>query len=161
MSEIIANTITKHVKLKAVIEEGQEALAIVSKRGNEHQHLHIMNLEEAREWLTQCLVALNVANSPPPQPKKEKGSVQVKLVGTLPKDSPADYDFEQKCKEADVGEGYYIRVGGMQVMVSSIRPSQFFDRVHVTVVNGDGAVVEMLPTWEALRDARLEQKGML
>jgi len=162
MSEIQAITLPKHVNLKAVIEDGQGTITFISKRGNEHPCLHIMELAEGREFLTQCLVALNVANSPEPsKPKKEKGSVQVKLVGTLPKPDPADMAFEEKCKEVDVEVGFYIRdvPGGLdrQWLVQSIRPCQMHGRVQLTVKGPNGDYQEILPTWQGLAEMRRAQ----
>jgi len=157
MSEIQAIPLTKHVNLKAVIEDGQGTITFISKRGNEHPCLHIMELAEGREFLTQCLVALNVANSPEPQPKKEKGSVQVKLVGTLPKDTQEPVDeFKRMLQETGIQAGDTILMDGKPHTITSIRPSQMPNRVHVTL----GWATEVLPTWESLVEMKkLEERG--
>lgn len=232
MSEIQAITLPKHVNLKAVIEDGQGTITFISKRGNEHPCLHIMELAEGREFLTQCLVALNVANSPEPQPKKENvakddwsqqdikrfldttsediinandkeyleeriadgvnvkdvaararaalkagvrqhfleqrnqlgkpaeqqlRSVQVKLVGTLPKDTQEPVDeFKRMLQETGIQAGDTILMDGKPHTITSIRPSQMPNRVHVTL----GWATEVLPTWESLVEMKkLEERG--
>lgn len=141
MSDIYAKTLTKHTYLSAGLGHGQFRLKSWTKAS---EQIHLFDLDEAKEFFTQCLAEVEAAL---PKPKKEKGSVQVKLVGTLPKDTPEPVDeFKRMLQETGIQAGDTILMDGKPHTITSIRPSQMPNRVHVTL----GWATEVLPTWESL-----------